>query len=376
MKSFSNFSEEVKSEIDNLGGICIHLNSAYDLKITKNVVDDWYLFEDLKQYVDIKSLQVGDVYIIHFSPTTLLCEITPDCNTLNIEKKINCALEKEIVLSMTRSPVTYYFPSQNELFASLRMRRNAAQVARKTQISFDTEAAFRPKEYWTYIEDNGFILNINKNIIEALSKTIHPTDGQLYSFACSRACEHVMLLALTQELEQTNPELLQNIERLWQRKALLNTDFDDAFMQEHGSFYNPLPISFFVPGDRVWFCNPHEYSTNVTGFEGSWVIYLGGGRFSNFWNFNDPTLYEQKCLEMFHWRHGIEINREGEYWMNEPYVAEKVKKSSLDQEARKKIITQMMKQYDEESYYKNGGFVPPTRESIRLVCRPTLNILI
>lgn len=377
MKIFPNLSEKDQSKIDNLGGICINLNSAYDLAISKNIIDDWYLSEELlKQYVDIKSLIIGDVHIIHFSPTTLLCEITPECNTLNIEKNISCTLEEEIVLSMIRSPVNYSFPSHNEFFASIRIRRNAAQAARKTQLTFETEAALRPKEFWTYVEDNGFILNTNKNIIEALTKTIHPTGDQLFSFACSRACEHVMLLALTQELERTNPELLRNIETLWQKKALLNTDFDNAFMQEHGSFNKPLPICFFVPGDRVWFCNPHEYSTNVTGFEGSWVIYLGGGSFSNFWNFNDPTSYEQKCLEMFHWRHGVEINQEGEYWMNEPYVAEQVKKSSQDQEARQKIITQMMKQYDEQSYYKNGGFVPPTRESIRLVCQQTSNILI
>lgn len=369
------FFEKIKLKLDNIGGICIYCDSDNNLNYANEIINEWVTHENLNVYIQTKLLLIDNIKIIYLSPTRALFEITPFHNTLNLAS-IGCTIEHEIVLAMTRCPVTYFFPSHEELFSSLRIRRNASIAARKTQITFETEAALRPKEYWTYIENNGFILNANKSLIEALTKTIHPTDDQLFSFSCWRACEHVMLLALTQELELTNPELLHNLEILWQKKALLNTDFDLAFMQEHGSFKNPLPIHFFVPGDRVWFCNPHEYSTNVTGFEGSFVIYLGGGRFSNFWNFNDPTLYEQKCLEMFHWRHGVEISSEGEFWMNEPYVAERVKKSSLDLETRQNIIAQMMKQYDEESYYKNGGFVPPSRENIRLVCQTTSNILI
>lgn len=375
MNTSKDYFEKIKLELDNIGGICIYCDSYDNLNYANEIINEWVTHENLNVYIQTKLLLMDNIKTIHLSPTRALCDITPFHNTLNLQN-IGCTIENEIVLAMTRCPVTYFFPSYEELFSSLRIRRNASIAAQKTQITFETEAALRPKEYWTYIENSGFILNTNKSLIEALTKTIHPTDDQLFSFACSRACEHVMLLALTQELELTNPELLHNLEILWQKKALLNTDFDNAFMQEHGSFENPLPIHFFVPGDRVWFCNPHEYSTNVTGFEGSWVIYLGGGRFSNFWNFKDPTLYELKCLEMFHWRHGVEFNSEGEFWMNEPYVAEQVKKSSLDLETRQNIITQMMKQYDEESYYKNGGFVPPYREHIRLVCQTTSNILI
>jgi hypothetical protein len=367
----------VLNEFSQMGGVCIFLQTERDIKTARDAISSWNLKKGCSFFVDIRSFKSGAWYLLHLTASNLLVQVTPNFNTLDISAKLGFWLEREIVLSMVRSPLTYFFPTSDEFFASVRMRRNAADVARITQITFDSEAALRPLDYWTYVDNKGFILNKDKNLIDALSKTIHPDEGNvLYSFSCSRACEYVVLLALTQELEETNPELLSNIETRWRKNPLLSSDFDNAFIREQGSFKTPFPIRFYVPGDRVWFRNPDEYSTNVTGFEGSWVIYLGFGRFSNYWDFTEPTSIEQKCLEMFHWRNGVVRLDSGEYWMDEPLVVEYVKKSLADPQERNAIVSQMMKLHDESGVYKDGGFISPARDEVRWICKPTSQITV
>jgi hypothetical protein len=365
----------VLNEYGQIGGVCIFLQSERDIKTARNAISSWNLKTGCSFFVDIRSFKSGSWYLLHLMPSNLLIEVTPNFNTLDISTKLGFWLEREIILSMVRSPLTYFFPNCDEFFASVRMRHNAANAARITQITFDTESALRPLDYWTYVDNTGFILNKNKNLIDALRKTIHPEEGSiLYSFSCSRACEYVVLLALTQELEETNPELLSDIERKWRTTPLLGTDFDNAFIREQGSYKTPFPIRFYVPGDRLWFRNPDEQSTNVTGFEGSWVIYLGGGRFSNYWDFTDPTSIEQKCLEVFHWRNGVVRLNNGEYWMDEPLVAEYVKKSLANPQECNTIVSQMMKLHDESGIYKDGGFISSTRDEVRWICKSTSQI--
>lgn len=367
----------LNNEFGQMGGVCVFLQTERDLKTARDAIGNWNLNEDLSTFVEIKTFSSSGWYFLHLTASKLLIDITPNFNTLDISAKLGFWLEREVVLSMVRSPLTYFFPSSNEFFASVRMRRNAADAARTTQITFDTEAALRPLDYWTYVNDKGFTLNKGKSLVDALTKTITPEEGStLYSFSCSRACEYVVLLGLTQELEETNPELLSNIENKWRTKPLLGSDFDDAFIREQGNFQTPFPMRFYVPGDRVWFRNPDQYSTNVTGFEGSWVVYLGFGRFSNYWDFTEPTSIEQKCLEMFHWRHGVVRLDNGEYWMDEPLVAEYVKKSLANPQARDAIISRMMKLQDKSGIYKDGGFISPTRDEVRWVCKPSSQISI
>ena len=364
-------------ELGQMGGVCVFLKTERDLKKARDDISNWNLNEDLNTFVEIKTFSSSGWYLLHLAASKLLIDITPNFNTLDISAKLGFWLEREVVLAMVRSPLTYFFPSCDEFFASIRMRSNAADAARTTQITFDTEAALRPLDYWTYVNGKGFTLNKGKSLVDALTKTITPEeDSTLYSFSCSRACEYVVLLGLTQELEETNPELLSNIENKWRIKPLLGSDFDDAFIREQGNFQTPFPMRFYVPGDRVWFRNPDEYSTNVTGFEGSWVVYLGFGRFSNYWEFTEPTSIEQKCLEMFHWRHGVVRLDNGEYWMDEPLVAEYVKKSLANPQARDAIISRMMKLHDKSGIYKDGGFISPTRDEVRWVCKPSLQITV
>ncbi len=62
----------------------------------------------------------------------------------------------------------------------------------------------------------------------------------------------------------------------------------------------------FVPGDWAYFRNPDPDSWVLSGYEGSNTIYLGRGRFVDFYNDNGHAYtYEQKLEEIYQWRHGV-----------------------------------------------------------------------
>jgi hypothetical protein len=144
--------------------------------------------------------------------------------------------------------------------------------------------------------------------------------------------------------------------------------FHDVFLHEYGSQDAPLPTRYYVPGDRVWFRNPDERSSDITGYEGSWVLYLGDGLFTNFWKHERPYTLEAKCLEIFHWRHGAVVNATGELQMDEGMVERLVDASLQDSTECGQIIDRMMRWRDSKGVYADGGCIDTTREGPRWVC--------
>ena len=119
---------------------------------------------------------------------------------------------------------------------------------------------------------------------------------------------------------------------------------------------------FYVPGDRVWFRNPDERSSDVTGYEGSWVIYVGSGLFSNFWKRDQPFTLESKCIEIYHWRDGVQTNAAGELWLDEAKVDACVHDTMQAPDKIKQILHQMMRIRDPKGVYASGGCLDATRE--------------
>ena len=149
-------------------------------------------------------------------------------------------------------------------------------------LNFDTDAAERPEEYWHYDEEAGFLLNHNQSIIQALIKATQPENLEYaYSFSCYRATEYVILLSIAQELQKVNPPLLKRLEERSESRAIRSGEFHEIFLKEYGSIEEPFPMKYYVPGDRVWFRNPDSRSSDISGYEGSWVIYLGHNLFTN-----------------------------------------------------------------------------------------------
>jgi hypothetical protein len=62
----------------------------------------------------------------------------------------------------------------------------------------------------------------------------------------------------------------------------------------------------FVPGDWSYFLNTDPASYAKTGYEGSNAIYLGRGKFDDYYNdHNHAYTYPEKLHEVYQWRHGV-----------------------------------------------------------------------
>ncbi|MFA7292440.1 MAG: hypothetical protein WC023_09355 [Rhodocyclaceae bacterium] len=306
------------------------------------------------------------------SDTTHLCEqLALDTKTRSED------IEREILLALLLSPHPFHFPSYEELRSAVNIRRNIVEAARKTALAFDTAQAERPEEYWRYHETTGFTLHPGKPIIPALIQTTQPEEsGSLFSFSCYRATEYVILLAIAQELADCNPALLEQLQQQWETRAIMSGEFHEVFLTEYGTMETPLPPRYYVPGDRLWFRNPDDRSSDVSGYEGSWVFYLGDGKFSNFWKRNQPYTLTSKCLEIYHWRHGACHNEAGELQIDEARVDAHVAESLNDTQEVQRIFGAMMRYRDPKGVYADGGCIDTSRECPRWVCPGTAAVVL
>jgi len=362
--------------------------SAADTKLDKKSNPPHSFFLQMEELGLAEHLTVSDVTdnnekFTRFSLRRELAEEwAPEHDTTQLGNKLkletqNSAddLQREILLAMLLSPVPFKFPSTAELASAVRIRKNVVLAARKTSLDFHTTEAERPADYWTYHENTGFTLIPGKSLITALQKATQPEiSGQLYSFSCYRATEYVILLGIAQELASCNPEKYQKLQRQWETEAIKSGKFHDVFLREYGSMEAPLPPKYYVPGDRLWFRNPDDHSSDVTGYEGSWVFYLGGGMFTNFWKHTAPYTLTSKCLEIYHWRHATWRDQTGELKMNEDTVTERVNNSMKNPEEVAFILKHMMKMRDPQGQYNNGGCIDTSREYPRCVCPGTSDI--
>lgn len=287
------------------------------------------------------------------------------------------ALEREILAAMLLGPVPQWFPSLAELQAAVRIRANIARAAAATALSFHTTAVARPFDLWDYDEDRGFIVRPGASLVEALRKATQPgVSGTRYAFSCYRATEYVMLLGLAEELQAHQPATYAALERLWQQRAVVSGEFHDVFLRECGSLAEPLPPRWYVPGDRVWFRNPDEASADASGYEGSWVIYLGGGLFGNFWKRDQPYDFDAKCIEVYHWRHATYHDEGGELRVDEDKVADHVARTLADPEETARVLARMQRYRDGRGIYAEGGCIDSTREQIKWVCEETRDLVL
>ena len=273
------------------------------------------------------------------------------------------ALLRETWVALLAAPHRLMFDSLAELQAHLRIRCHIARAAQKTALAFHTSTMERPAEYWVYNEDRGFLLCPGADLVTALIAATQPeATGRLYDFSCYRATEYVILLGIALEAQAHAPALYEQLVALSRHTCIKSGRFHDTYLVEYGAVDAPLPMHYYVPGDRVWFKNPDEPSANVSGYEGSWVIYLGGGLFSNFWQRDQPYTMEHKALEIYHWCHGTRRDADGELQMDETLVAEHVRRSQAQPLEVQRIVTRMTRYRDPAGVYAQGGCIDASRE--------------
>jgi len=302
--------------------------------------------------------------------------LAPGFNTMGLAETLrlhtlddNAKLRREIVVTLLMGPVGFEYPNLEELESAVNIRCNIVQAARKTTLAFDTNAAERPEGYWTYSRETGFTILPGVSLIDALTLATQPeVSGRLYSFSCYRATEYVTLLGIAQELARSNPELFERLQTIWRQRAIMSEEFHSVFLREQGSMDAPLPPLYYVPGDRVWFRNPDEASADAAGFEGSWVMYKGGGLFTNFWKQQQPYTLTRKCVEIYHWRHGLYHDAQGEACIDEVRI-EPMIEATLRNPSELARIMALMTRYREPRgvYTEAGGGIDTTREFARWV---------
>jgi hypothetical protein len=301
------------------------------------------------------------------------------CETLHLDTLTQPAdLMREIVVTLLMGPVAFEFPSRDELLSAVRIRRNIVLAARKTTLAFHTREVDRPLDCWTYNEDRGFTVLPGVSLIAALTKATQPeVSGSLYAFSCYRATEYLILLGIAQELEKSNPALLQQLQTMWTARPIASGEFHEVFLREQGSMDEPLPPRYFVPGDRTWFRNPDEPSAEASGYEGSWVMYLGGGLFSNLWKHEQPYTLARKCVEIYHWRLGLYLDENGDERIDEARL-EPMIEAALNNPAELQRIMAVMERYREPRgiYTDAGGCIDTTREFARWVRPGTADLVL
>lgn len=366
-----------KHKIEELEGICLLFDQEQQARHTASEINNWRQAHGAQAYLNIELDSYKGRHLVHVTATPVLQALTPGYDTLNLNKKLGLntvdhpeQLDLEIVLCLARAPIAYCFPSFEEFQAAVRVRHFAVEAARRTELAFNPDGFERPQECWTYDERSGFLLRPGVDMVEALIKTTQPavSGQQLYTFSCGRAAEYIVLLAIAQELKVHNSALYGALQTQWQTRALLADDFNDAFIYEVGSLDHPLPMRFYVPGCRLWFRNPDSHSADVEGFEGSWVVYHGGGEFCNLWERAKPFTLTDKCLEIYHWRDGVYFDDAGEIKMNEDIVREKVAQTKQSPVETQRIVDRMMRYRDVRGVYAEGGCIDASRDVVRWVC--------
>jgi hypothetical protein len=308
---------------------------------------------------------------------------TPGGDTLDLRQRLDWtdpsdhALELEIVVSMLAAPIVYEFADVASLASHIRVRRHIAQAAAESALSFKTATAERPTAWWTEDPEHGFVLRAGRDLVDALEAATQPEiTGQAYGFSCYRATEYVILLGIARELRDHHPVMYEQLRRRCEQQVIRSGRFHDVFLVEHGSLADPLPMRYYVPGDRVWFRNPDAASSDASGYEGSWTIYLGGGHFANFWELAKPYTLEGKCLEVYFWRDAVYLDAEGDARIDEERVMRMCADAHEHPDREATIIASMMRLRDPQGVYAEGGCIDATREVPRGVSLQHCELLI
>ena len=370
--------------LQNSQGIVIQNVNQRDAESTQKTVQDVLEILGLAEDVDFSGGTSTAKNLQWVLKKERMATWMPDLNTFDLcervglqSRTLTADLVREIWITMLASPMAWAFPSAEELISAVRMRQFIVQAARKTALDFHTSEAERPSDCWTYREDTGFTVLPDSPLIQALIKATQPdVSGVVYAFSCYRATEYILLLAIAQEAQISNPALLAGLQKQWETRAVMSGRFHEVFLRETGSIETPLPISYYIPGDRVWFRNPDDASSDVAGFEGSWVFYLGGGQFSNFWQRNKPFTLTSKCVDVYQWRNGTRRDASGELQMDEELVEQLVDKTMTRPAEVERITQRMFRLRDPQGVYAQGGCMDTSRESPRWVRPDTTDIVL
>lgn len=346
---------------------------------------EWaHLLQQCRVPIDAVNWQPAGAGLVARLAPALMQAWTPGHDTLQLRRHLgtvddpsHASVDQEIMIALLAAPTRFEFHDPSALASSIRVRRHIAQATRRTALNFKTSIADRPEALWREDEDHGFVLREGSDLIEALMAATQPDiTGRIYGFSCYRATEYVILLGLALELREHHPELYDVLRRRCEQQVIRSGQFHDVFLVEHGSLDHPFPARYYIPGDRVWFRNPDPASSDASGYEGSWVLYMGAGHFGNFWKRDLPYTLDAKCVEIHHWADAIVFDAQGDARIDESRVEALSAQTFSDPVRLKEVLSRMSRLRDPQGIYAEGGCIDASREVPRSVARSHCELVI
>jgi hypothetical protein len=122
-----------------------------------------------------------------------------------------------------------------------------------------------------------------------------------------RVNQNLTKLAMIEASLSADGEPLSDIEpgRVWD----FETDFDSKELTRPGkilSVHYGIAAKNFIPGDWSYLLNTDPQTYQKTGYEGSNALYLGRGKFDDYYNDHKHSYsYRQKMHEVYQWRNQV-----------------------------------------------------------------------
>lgn len=180
----------------------------------------------------------------------------------------------------------------------------------------DGEKAGWNKKYW----NRGTPWTKESTYHAYLDAHVHP---EKYAIGCYTAAKLAMGMGLLDYAYRLKPDhTLQRrtLDALWlNNDPLVGVEPSDVWYFEPGydsaalvrpgtthTYQNATHPRHMIPGDWVYFFNTDPITYDKTGYEGSNAIYLGHGRFSDYYNDHGFSYgFEEKLDDVYQWRNGV-----------------------------------------------------------------------
>lgn len=237
------------------------------------------------------------------------------------KRTVKTASQKEILLALLQHGRLTEFRGAacdiNALKEHIGIRQNIAAWAEVLHFVWpDGGPAQWNERYWKHgTPQPGFALHVAVNDMFLNQKK--------YKIGCYTATKMVVIqglldyyrrvrkdpakLKLLEQRLSADGQPLLDVEpgRVWDFEA----GFDQKEFDRPGKVlsvqYGIVPKNF-VPGDWAYLLNTDQHTYQKTGYEGSNAIYLGRGKFDDYYNdHNHAYSYRQKLHEVYQWRHHV-----------------------------------------------------------------------
>ena len=239
----------------------------------------------------------------------------------NQPKQVSTVSRKEILLSLFHPGRATHFTGSACQIDALRehvgVRQNiVAWLGKIEWVWPDGGPACWNPAMW----ENGTPRNLSKLDDALLDAFINPKSYALGCYTASKlSYAHGVLDYYQRVLKSADKAQLIRLRLLYDQDPLLNIEPSVTWNFESGydhtqkstpgkllTITRGVSAKNFVPGDWIYFINSDPATNTDVGYEGSNAIYLGFGKFDDFYNdHHHGYTFKEKINEVYQWRHGV-----------------------------------------------------------------------